>query len=56
MIENQSINLINKKSLKEFRKLKGILPNSAKIIYLTEKKKELAWEEGKTPLTRKNND
>ncbi|MHA1649006.1 MAG: hypothetical protein ACTSYB_02340 [Candidatus Helarchaeota archaeon] len=40
LIENQSINLINKKSLKEFRKLKGILPKSAKIIYLTEKKKE----------------
>lgn len=50
LIENQPLNTIRKTSLEEFRKLKGILPKSAKRIYLEEKRKDLSREENLAPL------
>ena len=50
LIESQSLNIIRKTSLQEFRNLKGILPKSAKKIYLEEKRKDLIREEKLAPL------
>ena len=54
LINNQPTNIIRKKNLKEFRKLKGILPKSALNMYLDEKKKELMREEERAPLILKS--
>jgi len=47
LLDHQSTNVIRKKDLQEFRKLKGILPKSAMSSYLEEKQKELILEEKK---------
>jgi hypothetical protein len=47
LLDHQSTNVIRKKDLQEFRKLKGILPKSAMSLYLEEKQKELILEEKK---------
>ena len=56
LIKNQSTNIIRKKDLIEFRKLKGILPKSAMSMYLEEKRKELIMEEERAPLIKKKDD
>jgi len=50
LIENQPLDIIRKKSLQEFRNLKGFLPKSAKKTYIEEKKKDLIKEEKLAPL------
>ncbi|MFW9875443.1 MAG: hypothetical protein ACFFG0_20240 [Candidatus Thorarchaeota archaeon] len=50
LIENQPLNTIRKTSLQEFQSLKGILSESAKEIYLEEKRKDLKREESIAPL------
>ena len=56
LITNQSTNIIRKKNLKDFRKLRGFLPHSALDLYLKEKKKELINEERRSPLIEPKND
>ncbi|MHA1383493.1 MAG: hypothetical protein ACTSR3_07030 [Candidatus Helarchaeota archaeon] len=56
LITNQSTNIIRKKSLKDFRKLRGILPHSTLDLYLKEKQKELINEERRSPLIEPKND
>jgi len=56
LISHQSTNIIRKKNLVEFRKLKGILPKSAMSMYLEEKRKELIMEEERAPLIKKKDD
>jgi len=53
LINHQSTNIIRKKNLVEFRKLKGILPKSTMELYLEEKRKDLIMEEEKIPLIKK---
>jgi hypothetical protein len=50
LIESQPLNLIRKASLQEFRSLRGILPKSAKTLYLEERKKDLKREDNFAPL------
>ena len=50
LIESQPLNLIRKSNLQQFRKLKGILPKSAKKSYIEEKKKDLKEEEKLAPF------
>jgi hypothetical protein len=50
LIECQPLNLIRKTSLQEFRSLRGVLPKSAKALYLEERKKDLKREEAFAPL------
>ena len=50
LIESQPSNLVRKSNLQEFRRLKGILPKSAKKTYLDEKRKDLNEEEKLAPL------
>jgi Holliday junction resolvasome RuvABC DNA-binding subunit len=56
LIIHQSTNIIRKKDLAEFRKLKGILPKSAMSMYLEEKRKELIREEERAPIIKKKDD
>ena len=56
LINHQSTNIIRKKNLVEFRKLKGILPKSTMELYLEEKRKDLIMEEEKIPLIKKKDD
>ena len=56
LIDHQSSNIIRKANLREFGKLKGILPKSAMTMYLEEKRKELIREEERAPLIQKKND
>ena len=56
LIDNQSTNIIRKANLREFRKLKGILPKSAMTMYLEEKQKELIREEERAPLIQKKDE
>jgi hypothetical protein len=44
------LNLIRKTSLQEFRSLRGILPKSARALYLKERKEDLKREEDLAPL------
>ncbi|MHA1372127.1 MAG: hypothetical protein ACTSRA_20710 [Promethearchaeota archaeon] len=53
LINNQATNIIRKKDLVEFRKLKGILPKSAMTMYLNDKRKELTSEENRPYLVAK---
>ena len=53
LIESQPSNLVRKSNLQEFRRLKGILPKSAKKTYLDEKRKDLNEEEKLAPLKNK---
>ncbi|TFG22325.1 MAG: hypothetical protein EU533_04430 [Promethearchaeota archaeon] len=50
LIESQPLNLIRNTNLKEFKSLRGFLPQSARTVYRAEKKKELEQEESVTPL------
>ncbi len=50
LLNNQKINLIRKKNMKEFRRFEGILPESALEEYLRDKKMELEREEKMSPL------
>jgi hypothetical protein len=50
LIESQPLDIIRKSSLQEFRSLRGILPKSAKAIYLEERKKDLKSEKNLGPL------
>ena len=50
LIESQPSNMIRKTNLQEFRSLKGILPKSAKKIYLDQKRKDLKEEENLAPI------
>jgi len=56
LLDHQSTNVIRKKDLQEFRKLKGILPKSAMSLYLEEKQKELILEEKKSPIHNRNDE
>jgi len=53
LIKHQKINLLKKKNMKEFRRLEGILPESALEEYLEEKKRDLEREERRAPLNKK---
>lgn len=50
LIECQPLNMIRKASLEEFRSLRGILPKSAKTLFVEERKKDLKKEESLAPL------
>jgi hypothetical protein len=54
LIENQYQNLKKRRKMKEFRKLKGVLPKSALEVYYQEKEKERINEEKIAPLTDNN--
>ena len=55
LIKHQKTNIIKKKNMKEFRRFEGILPASALVDYLEEKKKELEREELRAPLKKNIN-
>lgn len=56
LLKNQYINTLKKENLKEFRKLKGLLPKSALNTYLKEKEKERIREEKRAQLPGKVGD
>ena len=54
LLKNQKKTLLEKKSLKEFRKFEGMLSESAVEEYWLNKRKELKREEQQAPMNKKN--
>jgi hypothetical protein len=52
LIKNQATNLFRKKNLKNFRKMKGILPKNALKEFHKYRREELIREEKKAPLPK----
>lgn len=55
LIDNQKINLLEKRNLKDFRRFEGILPKGILSAYLKEKRKDLEQEEKRAPLKTQQN-